>query len=223
MTDHPDLDELTRKTRRLEFEDGLNDLQNALVFLMLGLASALFMSPAGIRFYMRTMLENEDLTIIGLVGVFALFVLLTFGCRRLIMRYRREVLWQDLGQIEPLRWQVDRRVTLLAGAVWLIVFMAGMIFFTRDPMDLDAGMRVVIGSAGVATGLVYFALGQVLRMGRYRWLGIAAGLASGGLMALPLSAAASWVGFGLIWAAGLTISGVRGLRGAISRHRGQPA
>lgn len=223
MTNPLDLDALTRKTRRLEFEDGLNDLQNALVFLMLGLASAFFISPAGIRFYIRAMLEYKDLALVGLIGLFALFVLITFGARRLIMRYRREFLWQDLGRIEPLRWQVDRKISVLAAAVYLIVVISGLILFTRDPMDFNAGLRVVAAAAGVATGLIYFAMGRTLQLLRYQWVGIIAGLTSGVLMALPLSAAVGWVGFSLIWGVGLTISGMSGLRRAIIRRRGEPA
>jgi MFS family permease len=212
MQEYVDLDGLTRRTRRLEFEDGLNDLQNALVFLLAGLMAALFMSPFGIRLYVRVLQENKELTVIGLVGLFALFVVITFGARRLIMRYRREALWKDLGQIEPLRWQVDRRISVLAVAVWLIMFIAGMFFLSRDPMDLDAGMRLVIASAGVATGLIYFMLGQALELNRYRWLGLAAGLASGLIVVAPVSAAAGWMGFSVIWALGLTISGISALR-----------
>jgi hypothetical protein len=217
MQEHVDLDRLTRRTRRLEYEDGLTDLQNALVFLLLGLAGGFFMSPLGIRFYVRSLLEYEDLTMIGLIGLFALFVFVTFGARRLIMRYRREVLWKNIGQVEPLRWQVDSRVSILAAAVWLVVVIVGMVLFSGDPMDLDASMRVVIAAGGLATGLIYLMLGRTLQVNRFQWLGITAGLASGALMILPISAAAGWAAFGVIWAVGLSISGLsayRGLRAA---------
>ncbi|MEJ2012279.1 MAG: hypothetical protein P8X64_08660 [Anaerolineales bacterium] len=203
---------LTRRTRRMEFEDGLNDMQNAIVFALVGLLGAFFLSPAGIRFYMRALLANRELTLIALIGMFGLFVLVTFGARRAIMAYRRRVLWKDKGTIEPLRWQVDSRASVLAGAVWLVVTISGLVLFLGDPMDLDSGMRVVVAAGGVATGLIYFVLGHTLNVPRYRWVGVIAGVLSAGLIPLPLTGAASWLVFAAIWTSVLLISGLSALR-----------
>ena len=107
MNEYIDLDSLTRNTRRLEFEDGLNDFQNGLFLLILGLLSAVFMSITGITWYMRAMMFNSEITTIALLALIPLFYLLTFGVRRLIRRYRKNVLWHDLGEVEPLKVQVD--------------------------------------------------------------------------------------------------------------------
>jgi hypothetical protein len=219
MEQHVDLDGLTRKTRRLEFEDGLNDLQNALVFALLGLLGLFFFSPWGMEFYVRALVTNHDLTTVALIGLFALFILVTYGARRLIMSYRRRVLWKGRGDFEPLRWQVDSRTSVLATAVWLVVAIAGMVLFFSRSMDLEAGMRVIAAAAGLATGVIYYALGASLKVKRYRWVGGVAGLLSLGLMPLPISAAAAWLIFSLIWTLSLLIAGVIALRQKLAAVR----
>lgn len=216
MQEQMDFDRLTRNTRRLEFDDGLNDLQNALVFVLFSLAAALFFSPAGIRFYMRALLTNRELTIIALLALLPLFILITFGARRLIMRYRRQVLWKEIGQIEPLRWQVDRRTSLLAGAAWLVVAITGFVAMSGMHADLDRGMQVVVAAGGVATGLVYFMMGASLQLARYRWVGVIAGTLSAALLFVPLSGVGSWLAFGGIWTVTLLVSGLGALRRTLS-------
>lgn len=207
MEQHVDLDKLTRTTRRLEHEDGLNDFHNALIFLILGGLASLFMSTAGITLYMRAILYNQELTIIALIALIPLLYLIMFGIRRVIHQYRKNVLWRDLGEMEPFRWQVDRKVSLLAGAVWLVVVIGGLIFLTRNPMDLDADMRIIAGAGGIATGVVYLAMGFSLSLQRYRWVGIIGGLLSVGLIMAPLNVSYSWLGIGLIWGGTLATSG----------------
>ena len=219
MDQRVDLESLTRKTRRIEFEDGLNDLQNALVFALLGLLGLFFFSPWGMEFYVRALVTNHDLTTVALVGLFALFILVTYGARRLIMSYRRRVLWKGKGQFEPLRWQVDSRMSVLATAVWLVVAIAGLVLFFGDTMSLESGMRVIAAAAGLATGVIYYALGVSLKVNRYRWVGAVAGLLSLGVMPLPISAAAAWLIFSLIWALSLLIAGVLAFRQTLSDVR----
>jgi hypothetical protein len=215
MNEYVDLDALTRKTRRLEFDDGLTDLQNSLVFLFLGLSGAFFMPTAGLMLYMRAILYNEELTIVALIGLIALVVLITFGLRRLIERYRKQVLWKDMGEMEPFRWQVDRRASVLATVIWLVVLITGLALFSSDPMDLDAGMRVIIAAGGVATGVVYFVMGRSLEISRYLWVAIIGGSLSAAIMVLPFNTGISWLVFGLIWMVTLLVSGVTALRGTL--------
>ena len=186
MKDRVDLDQLTRNTRRLEFADGLNDFQNALLFLLLGGLASLFMSSAGIGLYLRAMLFHQEITTIVLLALIPLFYLIMFGVRHLIRTYRRKVLWRHMGEMEPLRWQVDRKASVLATAVWLIVVCVGLVIVVRDPMDLDADMRVIAGAGGIATGVVYFMLGHSLALVRYRWVGLVGATLSAGLRAVAL-------------------------------------
>jgi hypothetical protein len=215
MEPYVDLDLLTRSTRRLEFEDGLNDFQNGLIFLILGLLASLFMSTRGITWYIRAMLFNQELTTIGLLALIPLLYLIMFGLRRLIRKYRREVLWRHLGEMEPFKWQVDRRISVLATVVWLIVMVVGLLLVVRDPMDLDADMRVIAGAGGVATAVIYLALGRSLGIARYRWVGVVGGLLSILLMIGPFNVSNSWLALGIIWALGLTVSGAVAFRSTL--------
>jgi hypothetical protein len=222
MTDPVDLDALTRNTRRLEFEDGLNDIQNAILFLLLGSMGALFMSTAGIELYMRAMLVNSEITTIALLALIPLFILITFGVRRVITGYRKRVLWSHLGEIEPFRWQVESRVSVLATVIWLLVVIVGLVIVDR-PTELDADMRVIIAAGGVATGVVYYALGHTLKLNRYRWVGVTGAVLSMMLMILPVEVTLSWVSFGLVWTLILLISGISAFRETQARLRGGAA
>ncbi len=212
MQNDIDFENLTRQTRRLEFEDGLTDLQNALVFLLLSLMGAVFFSTWGITIYMRAMLFNSELTTITLLALIPLLILLMFGGRRLIHRIRRDYFWRDRGEIVPLKWQVDWRVNLLAAAVWLVLTLIGLVGVSRGSTEWDAELRVMIGAAGVATGVVYFALGWSMGIRRYLWLGAIGGILSLLLTFIPVPAGYSWVVFGFIWCGLLVISGIYALR-----------
>ena len=126
--------------------------------------------------------------------------------------HRRRVLWKERGQFEPLRWQVDSRTSVLATAVWLVVAIAGLVLFFGRSQDLDSGMRVIAAAAGLATGVIYYALGVSLKVDRYRWVGAVAGLLSLGMMPLPISAAAAWLIFSAIWGLSLLIAGIIAFR-----------
>jgi hypothetical protein len=217
MTEYIDLDSLTRNTRRLEFEDGLNDFQNGLIFLILGLLTSLFMSTKGITWYMQAILLYRDITMIALLALIPLLYLMMFGIRRLIRQYRSKVLWSHLGEMEPFKWQVDRRISVLATAVWLVIVIVGLIVLTGDPMDLDADMRVFAGAAGIATGVIYLAMGRSLALSRYLWVGIIGGFLSALLMVSALNVSNSWLAFGLIWAVTLSVSGAVAFRKTLMR------
>jgi uncharacterized membrane protein len=219
MEQYVDLDSLTLKTRRLEFEDGLNDFQNGFFFLILGGLVALFMSTKGITWYMQAMLFNQEITTIALLAIVPLLYLITFGIRRLIRRYRSRVLWRHLGEMEPFKWQVDRRINVIATLTFLVVVIGGVILLTRNAMDLDASMRVIAGAGGIATGVVYFGMGQSLSLSRYRWVGIIGGLLSGMLIIAPFNMSYSWLGLGVIWALTLSLSGAVALRSTLMRLR----
>jgi hypothetical protein len=220
MTEYIDLDSLTRNTRRLEFEDGLNDFQNGLIFLILGLLTSLFMSTKGITWYMQAILLYRDITMIALLALIPLLYLMMFGIRRLIRQYRSKVLWSHLGEMEPFKWQVDRRISVLATAVWLVIVIVGLIVLTGDPMDLDADMRVFAGAGGIATGVIYLAMGRSLALSRYLWVGIIGGFLSALLMVSALNVSNSWLAFGLIWAVTLSVSGAVAFRKTLMRLKG---
>jgi len=185
MATPQELDDLTPRTRRLEFDNGLSDLHTGLVFLLLGLLSAFFLSSAGITFYARALILHREPTILAALTLLPLFVLLTFGARRVIDWIRREWIWKGRGQVMPLRVQTDWRVSLGATVVWLILAIGGMIALPRSASNVDSLLRPMVAATGVATGILYFALGRSLRITRYPWVGAIGALLSGGLAYCP--------------------------------------
>jgi hypothetical protein len=212
MQNEIDFEDLTRQTRRLEFEDGLTDLQNAFVFLLMGLLGTVFFSTWGLMLFIRGILFNEELTMLALLAIIPLLVLIMFGGRRLIQRIRRDILWRERGEIVPLKWQVDSKLSVLAFTVWLALTLIGLKTVSRWSMEMDSALRVMIGAAGVATGVVYFAMGRTLRVQRYLWVGPLGGILSLLLMVVPVPSGYSSAVFGVVWCSLLTISGLAALR-----------
>lgn len=219
MTHIQNYEELTRNTRRIEFNDGLQDFQNAAIFLFLGLLGGLFLSPQGIEFYVRAWLFERELATIAFIGLIALSVFLSFGLRRLLHWIRFRYLWTSEGRVKPLKWQVNLSASVIGGAVWLLVFFFGLMLVQRTELDLDAGMRVVVGASGVGTGVIYFLVGRELRLTRYRWVAAAGALGSFTILLLPLKASVSWIVFGVQWSLILLLSGSMALRKTLSHLR----
>jgi hypothetical protein len=202
-----DLDELTRRTRRQEFVDGLNDLQTGLVFLLLGALGAFGFSAGGMTFYIKALIWNRELTILGLVALLGLFAVVAFGARRFIHYLRAKVLWKDQGQAVPLRMQARWPATAAATGVVVILIVAGLVVLPTSALDLDGIMRLLAATSGAGTGIIYLAMGRELGLRRLQWVGLVGSLLSAAVFFLPLTAAESWLALGVIWAATLFISG----------------
>ncbi len=211
MDDRLDFEELTRQTRRLEFEDGLTDLQVSTLFLVMSLAAAFFFSTAGLTWFARSLILQREITYVALVGIFGGFMLVAFGSRRLIARVRREYFWKDRGEIVPLPVQVDRWVAVLSAAVFLILTIFGLWVLLRGGRDDEAILRLLVTASGVATGITYLGMGRSLRLNRYLFVGFAGGLLSGVLFFVPLTYSESWLGLGAIWTTILLTSGLYAL------------
>jgi hypothetical protein len=214
MDDRLDFEELTRQTRRLDFEDGLTDLQVSALFLAMSVAAAFFFSTAGLTWFARALILQREITLVALVGIFGCFIVVAFGSRRMIARVRREYFWKDRGEIVPLPMQVDRWVSVLAVAVFLILMIFGLRVLLRGGSDDEAILRLLVAASGVGTGITYLGMGRSLRLNRYLSVGFAGGLLSGVLFFVPLTWSESWLGFGAIWTTVLLISGLYALRRA---------
>jgi hypothetical protein len=214
------LDELTRKARRIEFDDGLTDLQTAAVFLLLGLVNAFFLSGAGMKLYVRAILANRELTLVGLLGLFGVVVLLLFGSRRVVHRIRTQKLRKGGGRVTPRAWQLDRWVAFIALAAFFLIFIPGMLLFPRGALDMHSGLRVMVAAGSAATAVIYFAIGRMLKVGRYTWVALAGVAVTLLLLLAPLSAAWAWIVFSLIWTLALSISGGMALRRALGQPDG---
>lgn len=212
MDQRLDFEELTRQTRRLEFDDGLTDLQVSALFLFMSLAAAFVFSTAGLTWFAKALVLQREITFVALAGIFACFVLVAFGSRRLIARVRRKYIWKDRGEIVPLPVGVDRWVNVLAAAVFLILMTFGLWFLLRGGSDDEVIMRLLVAASGVATGIIYLGMGRSLRLNRYFPVGFAGGLLSGALFFVPLTWSESWLRLGAIWTTVLLISGLYALR-----------
>ena len=206
-----DFEELTRQTRRLDFEDGLTDLQVSAVFLVTSLAAAFFFSTAGFTWFTRALIIQREITLVALVGIFGGFILIAFGSRRLIARVRREYFWKDRGEIVPLPVGVDKWVSVLSAAVFLTLTILGLWVLIRGGSDDEAMLRLLVAASGVATGITYLGIGRSLRLNRYLPVGFVGGLLSGALFFVPLTWSESWLGLGAIWTTVLLISGLYAL------------
>jgi hypothetical protein len=210
------IDNLTRRTRRREFEDGLMDYVLALTFLLLVAMCGFIFSPVGMRWYATQLLRNREVTIIGEIGFFALLILVLFGARRLIAKIRRNTLWKNLGFVKPLRWQVSWRVNFVASAVVIAMLIVAFALMRGGLVNSDFVLRMLASSTGIATGIVLFGVGRELELGRYRWVGIIGGLSSALITLLPLSFSAAWLTLGISWTVIFTVSGTWALRKSIA-------
>jgi len=210
------IDNLTRRTRRREFEDGLMDYVLALTFLLLVALCGFIFSPVGMRWYATQLLRNREVTIIGEIGFFALLILVLFGARRLIAKIRRNMLWKNRGFVKPLRWQVSWRVNFVASAVVVAMLIVAFALMRGGLVNSDFVLRTLASSAGIATGIVLFGVGRELDLGRYRWVGIIGGLSSALITLLPLSFLAAWLTLGISWTVIFTVSGTWALRKSIA-------
>lgn len=214
MDTHLDLDELTRKTRRLEYEDGLQDLVNAVVFLIVGSLVASIYSTSTVLWYVRTVSKHPALIVVGLLILTPSIALLLFLSRRWIDHLRRNRLWKDSGFVKPLSGYIDWRINAIAALILVVLTFVGMWGTLHGWLAPGTDLRTLVSSLGIATGIVYFGMGKTLRFPRYVLVGIAGGLLSITMVLLPTSFATSWILLGVTWALVLVISGLAGLRAA---------
>jgi len=206
------LENLTRVTRRREFDDGLMDFVYGSFFLLLSLFGWLFFSSTGLRWFFTALLYNREVTIIGLVALVALFILFISGAKRIVARIRESVIWKDRGVVKSLRWQVSWPINLLAGLVSIIMIIGAVWLTIRGSLSQEAVLRALVSSMGVASGIVYFGMGKELGLPRYKWVGVAGGMFSALILIMPISFSVSWLLLGIVWMAVLSISGIWALR-----------
>lgn len=209
-----DLDNLTRKTRRREFEDGLVDLLNAAVFLVCCVLIASIYSPASIRWYIYLNATYPELTVGGLLALVPLLALFLIISRRRIEQFRREKLWRESGFVRPLS-KMDWRVSIPAALIVSLLSAIGLWGTLRGWLAPNSDLRFLIGGLGIAAGVVYFGKGLVLKFPRYIAIGIVGGSLSITIILASLSLSASWVLLGIIWSVTLLLSGFVGLRSSL--------
>ncbi len=210
-----EFDNLTKATRRREFEDGLMDFVFGGTFLMAGLLGWFFFSSLGLRLFVAGLIKNREVTIIAFIAVIALLILLIFGARRLIERIRRQSLWKNQGFVKSLRLQVDWQINALACTVLIAMVVIASWLMSKGYLLQEIVFRTLPSSAGVATGIVFFGMGKVLDLQRYKWAGVVGGLLSTLIILMPISFSVSWLVMGVVWVIVLTVSGSWALRKSI--------
>ncbi|NIM94933.1 MAG: hypothetical protein GTO18_14625 [Anaerolineales bacterium] len=202
-----DLDELTRRTRRKEFEDGLRDFQMAALILMYGLLVWAVFSPVVLRLFIKTLLLDQSIAIVGFIGFVALIILVAFGAERLMARFRRATLWKDSGFVRPLRWTVNRWITLLATLILLAIIIGSTWLMVRGVLNQEEALRAIPVGASLSTAFIFFAMGFSLEIRRYRWVGLAGAILSFILLFPKISFSQTWLWLSVGWAVILTTSG----------------
>jgi hypothetical protein len=210
-----DLDELTRRTRRREFDDGLMDFVFGGFALVGVLLVAFISSTSGMTWMVNSLIRHRDLTIIGLITLIPIMVLIIEGAKRLIGRIRRATFWRDSGFVTPLRQQGSWPINFLAAAIFISVVIVSAALMYRGVIGPEAVFRSLVSGAGMATGVMYFGMGVSLKLRRYQVVGIVGGLLSAGILLTSASYAMSWVLFGIAWGTVFFISGSWALRLAI--------
>ena len=88
-----------------------------------------------------------------------------------------------------------------------------------DFKENDFALRTLVAAAGVASGIVLFALGRELELNRYRWVGIIGGASSALILLVPLSFSSAWLTLGIGWTIIFAVSGTWALRRSLAALR----
>jgi hypothetical protein len=216
-----DLDDLTKTTQRLEYQDGLRDFQIAIVFLIIGLGNWLIFTPSGLRIVAELFIRFRAYRVPILFGLIGLVLLLLFGMERWMEGIRRRSFWKESGFVKPLRWGVVSTRTLFASAVVILGLIIGTTWFmARGSISEAVALRSIPTSVGIGTGIIFVSVGMRLVIQRYLWVGISGLLLSVGAFLASISLGDAYLIVGLGWSLILGISGAWALRKAVRELRG---
>jgi hypothetical protein len=221
MENVTDFDRLTKATRRREFDDGLMDYVFGGTFLLIGILGWFFFSSFGLRWFIGNLLKSREITIIAMVAIFALFILLIMGARRVIENIRRQTLWKNMGFVKSLRWQVGWQTNAAAVIVFVAMIVVSDWLMSQGYVNQEFVLRTLVSSSGIATGVVFFGVGKELDLQRYKWIGAVGGILSTMIIFVPISFSIAWLVLGVIWMVVLTVSGSWALRKSILELREQ--
>lgn len=222
MNKETDIEDLIRKTRQYEFVDGLRDLQMAATMAFLVVFAWFVLTRSGVRWYLRLILFLKETFgswaswIDGLL--FLLIIISVLGGSLWLMRaVRRKCLWQESGWVEPRRWQVPRRVSVLSVVIVLGGLGFAIALLVTDRVEVSFVLRMLWVATGWAFGYTLVGVGREIGLKRYIWLGTVGGLASTVLLFLPLTFGQVAIVLCGAWALVLGISGAIVLRRALAK------
>lgn len=222
MNESVDLDGLTRRTQRLEYEDGLRDFQLGAIFLVVGIANWFIFTPAGLALFARTLTRLQDFILPSIAGLLGLAVLLLFGSERAMERIRRSTFWKDSGFVKPLRrGAVKNSVMILATIILLGIIVGSVWLMSRGTLSQEVALRSIPAAAGMATAVVFISLGITLKMRRYILVGVSGAILSAVILLAEISFASAYLWTGLGWALIFALSGGWALGWALRDLRGE--
>ena len=214
-------DDLSKATRKREYDDGLMDYIIGGAFLLLCLLDWFIFSYSGLKWYATRLIQNRETTIIVSVAVISLFILLIYEMRKIINRIRQKTLWKNQGFVKPLRWQVSWQINALASAVMIAMIVFAFWLMFKGSISQEIVLRTLVSSTGVAAGIVFFGLGKQIDLRRYQWVGTVGGTLSALIIIMTISFSNSWLVLGLIWMTVFILSGSWALRKSILSIREQ--
>jgi hypothetical protein len=212
MKNLAEIDDLTNDTRRYEFLDGLVDITYGILFMVLGLANWFFFSRIGLQWYLKALIRNREITLLGSVLVFGSLLLLVFGSQRIIRRIRMSEYWGSKGYMKPLRWQVRWPIQLIAVVVSIAIIITSFVLMLRGKLTQGDVLRFLVFSIGIGTGIMFLGIGIDLKVQRYVTVGIVGIVSSIIIAILGISFSTSWFIFGISWMVLLALSGIWAIR-----------
>ena len=221
MSTETNVENLIRKTRQYEFVDGLRDLQMAAIMAILVILMWLTLTLTGTRWYIQLILYIKDTFgswakwINGLLLMLIIFAVLG-GSLWLMKVLRRKWLWRESGWVEPLRWQVPRRVSVLSVVIVLGGLGLAIALLVTNRVEASFVLRMLWVVTGWAFGYTLVGVGQEIGLKRYILLGAVGGIASTVLLFLPLTFGQVAIVLYGAWALVLGISGAIALRRALA-------
>jgi hypothetical protein len=215
MNNIDEIDNLTRETRKREFDDGLVDILYGLAFLIMGLGGWFLFSTEGLRWIVVALVQRREITIIALFALLPAFWLAIYGSRRLVEWIRRSFLWTETGYVEPLKWQVRTSFTMAAVFASIALIIVAVWLMAIGSLSEEAVLRTLAAAASLGTAIMYLGMGIDLRFRRYKAVGTAGLILSVIVLSQPASFSQSWLLFGVGWMTILTVSGLRALRQSV--------
>jgi hypothetical protein len=186
-----------------------------------GVFAWLSLTLTGLRWYAQLILNLMETfgrwggLISGLLYILILLALLV-GTLWIIKFLRRRWLWRESGWVEPQRWQVPRRGSVLSVVIFLGGIGLAIALLVNDRVETSFVLRMLWVATGWAFGFTLVAVGREIGLKRYIWLGAVGGIASTVFLFLPLSFGQVAIALFGAWALVLGVSGAIALRRALT-------
>jgi hypothetical protein len=207
-----DIDKLIKNARRYEYLDGLVDITYGFLILALGLVCWFIFSTVGLHWYITALIQNREITILGIVLLYASLLLLISGSQRIVQRIRQSPDWRTNGYVKSLRWNIRWPVQLIAGGVSISIIISAFVLMVKGVITQDMVLRSLVTSISIATGIIFLGLGIDLKLKRYITVGVCGILLSTIILIMELPFSTSWLYFGIAWMIVLVFSGIWALR-----------